>query len=250
MIETKLPEAQLKANPHIESRVKTLKKQYNAIFEMLTIGSGFGWNDVDKCLTSSKDTHPNAKGLKNKPFPHFENFVIIFGRDRATGAGAETTADAVEGESDDNDDEFLDETNNECETGEREHTIKDMEASSGAISRRSIKRARSSDGTYELVQQLADFRATCKETFQEIKGIASFFKKEADGADRMFALPAALDEIIGFFEDELTKVGTYISKDQRRVDFFFALPKERRPGFLRQQLNECSPYHSSFDQFP
>ncbi|XVF72578.1 hypothetical protein PTKIN_Ptkin12aG0132200 [Pterospermum kingtungense] len=132
MIETKLPEAQLKANPHIESRVKTLKKQYNAIFEMLTIGSGFGWNDVDKCLTASK-THPNAKGLKNKPFSHFDDFVIIFGRDRATRARAETAADAIEGESDD-DDEFLDETNNECEIGERELTVKDIEASFGTTS--------------------------------------------------------------------------------------------------------------------
>ncbi|XVF57296.1 hypothetical protein PTKIN_Ptkin06aG0193800 [Pterospermum kingtungense] len=180
MIETKLPEAQLKANPHIESRVKTLKKQYNAIFEMLTIGNGFGWNDVDKCLTASKDTHPNAKGLKNKSFPHFDDFVIIFGRDRTTEIRAETTVDAVEGERND-DDEFLDETNNECETSERERTVEDMEASSGATGRRSIKRAWSSDGIYKLVQQLADFRATCKETFQEIKGITTFFKKEVEG---------------------------------------------------------------------
>ncbi|XVF43026.1 hypothetical protein PTKIN_Ptkin02bG0007400 [Pterospermum kingtungense] len=224
--------------------------------EIMGLSSGFGLNDVDKCLTVSKDvfddwvrTHLNAKGLKNKLFPHFDNFVIIFGRDSATGAGVETAADAVEGESED-DDEFLDEMNNECETSEREHTVKDMKASSGATNRRSIKRAGSSDGTYELVQQLADFRATYKETFQEIKGIPSFFKNEAERADRMFALPATLDEIIGFSEDELTKVGTYISKDQRKVDFFLALPKECRPGFVRQQLDECSPYNPFFDQFP
>ncbi|XVF59107.1 hypothetical protein PTKIN_Ptkin07bG0248300 [Pterospermum kingtungense] len=175
MIETKLLEAQLKANRHIESRVKTLKKQYNAVFEMLTIGSGFGWNDMDKCLTASKDvfddwvrTHPNAKWLKNKLFPHFDDFVIIFGRDRATRARAKIAADAVEGESVD-DDEFLDETNNKCETGEIEHTMEDMKASSGATSRRSIKRARSSDGTYELVQQLADFSGYLQRDFSRDK---------------------------------------------------------------------------------
>ena len=34
--------------------------------------------------------------MRNKPFPHFNDLAIVFGRDRATRAGAETPADAVE----------------------------------------------------------------------------------------------------------------------------------------------------------
>ena len=42
--------------------------------------------------------HKNAVGLRNKPFPHFDELAIIFGMDRATGEGegAEAPADAVE----------------------------------------------------------------------------------------------------------------------------------------------------------
>ncbi|XVF40877.1 hypothetical protein PTKIN_Ptkin01aG0152000 [Pterospermum kingtungense] len=32
-----------------------MKKQYHAILEMLSIGSGFGWNDVEKCSIFGKD---------------------------------------------------------------------------------------------------------------------------------------------------------------------------------------------------
>ncbi|XVF69442.1 hypothetical protein PTKIN_Ptkin11bG0082000 [Pterospermum kingtungense] len=91
MMETQLPQSKLKAEPHIESRVKTLKRQYNTIAEMLALGSGFGWDGVEKCLTASKDvfddwvrSHPNAKGLRNKTFPHYDDCATIFGRDRAT----------------------------------------------------------------------------------------------------------------------------------------------------------------------
>ncbi|XP_044481983.1 uncharacterized protein At2g29880-like [Mangifera indica] len=96
MMKERLSSSGLKATPHIESRVKLLKRQYNAINEMIENGSGFGWNDEEKCVTAPKDSHPNAKSLRHKPFPHYDSLVIVFGKDRATGAKAETTTDAVE----------------------------------------------------------------------------------------------------------------------------------------------------------
>ncbi|XP_044511580.1 uncharacterized protein At2g29880-like [Mangifera indica] len=102
MIEERLPSSGLEATPYIESRVKLLKRQYNAINEMIENGSGFGWNDEEKCVTASKDvfddwvrSHPNAKGLRHKPFPHYDSLVIMFGKDRATSVGAETTTNAM-----------------------------------------------------------------------------------------------------------------------------------------------------------
>ncbi|KAG4949664.1 hypothetical protein JHK86_042903 [Glycine max] len=48
----KMHECTLKSTLHIESRVKQLKKHYNAICEMKGPrgGSGFGWNDKDKMI--------------------------------------------------------------------------------------------------------------------------------------------------------------------------------------------------------
>ncbi|XLR11115.1 hypothetical protein S83_039053 [Arachis hypogaea] len=40
-------------------------------------------------------SHPNANGLYNKPFSHFEELGIAFGRDRAQGGNAENVTQAV-----------------------------------------------------------------------------------------------------------------------------------------------------------
>ncbi|XLR11293.1 hypothetical protein S83_039231, partial [Arachis hypogaea] len=92
MLHEKIPGCDLKANPHIESRVKLLKRQYFAIVKMMgTAGSEFGWNDKDKMIVS----HLNATGLYNKLFSHFEELGIAFGRDRAQGGNAENVTQAV-----------------------------------------------------------------------------------------------------------------------------------------------------------
>ena len=55
ILEKELSESELKAFPYIESRIKLLKRQYNAICEMINTGSGFGWNNDDKCVIVSKE---------------------------------------------------------------------------------------------------------------------------------------------------------------------------------------------------
>ena len=40
--------------------------------------------------------HPNAQGMRNNSFPHFNDLAIIFGRDQTIGIGVETPVDAIE----------------------------------------------------------------------------------------------------------------------------------------------------------
>ena len=58
----KMHECTLKSTLHIESRVKQLKKHYNAICEMKGPrgGSGFGWNDKDKMIVVEKEILKNG----------------------------------------------------------------------------------------------------------------------------------------------------------------------------------------------
>ncbi|KAK0604300.1 hypothetical protein LWI29_014283 [Acer saccharum] len=46
---TMLPDSGLRANPHINSKMRLWKKQYSIVYDMLNV-SGFGWNDIKKCV--------------------------------------------------------------------------------------------------------------------------------------------------------------------------------------------------------
>jgi hypothetical protein len=59
MIRDKIPNSGLKANPHIESRIKLLKQKYNGIMDMLKM-SGFKWDstrNIIACEKSAYDQH-------------------------------------------------------------------------------------------------------------------------------------------------------------------------------------------------
>ncbi|XP_038899910.1 uncharacterized protein LOC120087100 [Benincasa hispida] len=55
--------------------------------------SGFGWNEEFKCVQVEKEifnrSHPNAKGMWNKSFPHYDDLSTVFGKDRAVGQSSE-----------------------------------------------------------------------------------------------------------------------------------------------------------------
>lgn len=51
-----LPNSELKAKPHIESRIKVLKRDFNIVYDMLNgpNTSGFGMDPIKKCVTAEK----------------------------------------------------------------------------------------------------------------------------------------------------------------------------------------------------
>ncbi|KAK3185150.1 hypothetical protein Dsin_032436 [Dipteronia sinensis] len=59
MMSNKILGCGLRAQPHIDSHIKLLKKQYHAISEMLgPSASGFGLNDELKCVVVEKTSCP------------------------------------------------------------------------------------------------------------------------------------------------------------------------------------------------
>ncbi|KAH9686497.1 hypothetical protein KPL70_014370 [Citrus sinensis] len=109
ILEEKLPGCGLKGDPHIGSRVKTLKTKWSVLHDMLCL-SGFGWDSGAMKLICDKSVfedcvkkRPAASDLLNKPFPHYYTLGEIYGRDRATRANA--------GNADDNEEEVRQEDN-------------------------------------------------------------------------------------------------------------------------------------------
>ncbi|XP_024022167.1 uncharacterized protein LOC21400367 [Morus notabilis] len=114
MMEGKLPGCGLKASPHIESRIKTLKSKYFALSEMLS-HRGFGWNDKQMMLICDKrvynewvKSHREANGLYGKPFLHYETLKEIYCKERASGANVRSSIDRDDIQREDADQEDLD----------------------------------------------------------------------------------------------------------------------------------------------
>ncbi|XP_076954914.1 uncharacterized protein LOC143629559 [Bidens hawaiensis] len=84
---------------HLKNRLKTLKSHFSAWYDMFngTSISGFSWNpetqlieaedEVWKKLIESK---PKAATLKTKKVTNYHEMLDLFGKDRASGAQAET----------------------------------------------------------------------------------------------------------------------------------------------------------------
>ncbi|KAL6227413.1 hypothetical protein ACLB2K_001371 [Fragaria x ananassa] len=92
------PDSGLKANPHIESKMKLLKKHFRIVYGMVN-KPGFEWNDEKKCVMVDTDKtwkaylqhHKEADGWRGKYFPLYDRLGYIFKADRSR-----TSADIFE----------------------------------------------------------------------------------------------------------------------------------------------------------
>ncbi|KAL0381383.1 UNVERIFIED_CONTAM: hypothetical protein Sangu_0202600 [Sesamum angustifolium] len=86
------PQCDLKAEPHINSKLHVWKRQYSTLCSMMA-KSDLGWDDSRNMVTVDDDSawdeflkiNPSAKGMRYKSWPFFPAWREIFGRDRATG---------------------------------------------------------------------------------------------------------------------------------------------------------------------
>ncbi|KAF8379719.1 hypothetical protein HHK36_029165 [Tetracentron sinense] len=80
------------ANHHIINRMKTIRKKYRVIKDMLS-ASGFAWNEISKTIECDDDAHPDAKGMRGKPIEMLDELSIVCGVDQATGQWARIPSD-------------------------------------------------------------------------------------------------------------------------------------------------------------
>ncbi|MFQ6645114.1 hypothetical protein Gotur_019613 [Gossypium turneri] len=80
MLEKVLPHAMLKAKLNLESMIRTLKRDWAIVYDML----------------SGKDNSGFAGQFRHHSFPYYDQLTSIYAKVRATGKDAQTAADIVE----------------------------------------------------------------------------------------------------------------------------------------------------------
>ncbi|KAK5845128.1 hypothetical protein PVK06_001282 [Gossypium arboreum] len=105
MLEKVLPNTMLKAKPNLELRIRTLKRNWSIIYDMLSgkNNSGFGWDEhrqlvvaEDATWNSYINSHKEAAQFKHRSFLYYDQFTAIYAKDRATRKDAQTAADIIE----------------------------------------------------------------------------------------------------------------------------------------------------------
>ncbi|KAK9121912.1 hypothetical protein Syun_019529 [Stephania yunnanensis] len=106
-LKTTCPNSGIKARPHIEFRLKSLKNNWFIVNDMICGirhgTSGFGFDSTSNIVTAPEDVwedylrnYTEARPWSLKSFPLYENCCIIFGNDRATDEEARAPEDAFE----------------------------------------------------------------------------------------------------------------------------------------------------------
>ncbi|KHF97268.1 Chaperone DnaK [Gossypium arboreum] len=98
MLEKVLPNAMLKAKPNLESRIRTLKKDWSIVYDMLSgkNNSGFGWDEHRQLVVTEDAVHKEAAQFRHRSFPYDDQLTGIYTKDRATGKDAQIVADIIE----------------------------------------------------------------------------------------------------------------------------------------------------------
>ncbi|QHO46642.1 uncharacterized protein DS421_6g189320 [Arachis hypogaea] len=232
-----------------------------------TFKSGYG-KHLEKMLHEKipgcdLKSHPNANGLYNKPFPHFEELGISFGKDRAQGGNAENVTQAVatmeaereatlsDRQVNENTQVNLEETEMEYEADSQEPPTPGVPVAPGAsaapsssaapsasyIERNKRKRGSKSEEVIDIVvESMRDMKGAYQEHTAVLVDMVSCFKHEKEGAERRMKLMALLRDVPGLSGDDRMKAGLSILKDNSLIDMVFQLQPGKLLPFLKKLL--------------
>ncbi|KAK5835763.1 hypothetical protein PVK06_011469 [Gossypium arboreum] len=94
-----------KAKPNLESSIKTLKRDWSIVYDMLSgkKNGGFGWDEhrqlivaEDAVWNSYINSHKEVAQFRHRSFPYYDQLTTIYAKDRATGKDAQTAANIIE----------------------------------------------------------------------------------------------------------------------------------------------------------
>ncbi|KAL6588242.1 hypothetical protein OROMI_001220 [Orobanche minor] len=191
-------------------------------------------------ISDIPQSHKNATGLRNKPFPLYEEISKIFGKDRATGTEGESLQQA------------LDEMENE-ETSEQQQQQAPVSNTDGipltssnpfetlsspTPSSRKTKRARTEtlEALREFSTKLDKMSDVMELVGEHIGRLANCFEHESESAKRRMQVTSEVMKIEGLTRAEILLASKKIATNPLEVDFFFSLPHDFRYAYVQGLL--------------
>ncbi|KAL7236131.1 hypothetical protein ACSBR1_019407 [Camellia fascicularis] len=203
---------------HYVNRLKTIKKKYRLVQEMLS-KSGFSLNPMTKMVECSDQANPAAKELRGKKIEMLDELSIVCGNDQATGEWACSAKDK----------EMNLQLNKAILVAKNLHFGKRNHRSSMTVTEQS-KKPKSAELVAETMVAVATNMARLADAYEKRKPCIDYLElyeavmdvEELDINSRMTA-----------FE--------YLNGDPIKARAFFIYPQDMRYLFLIRQLSQGSP---------
>ncbi|MBA0760132.1 hypothetical protein Gotri_022903 [Gossypium trilobum] len=82
MLENFLPHAMLKAKPNLELRIRTLKKDWATVYDMLSgkENNNFSWDEHRQMVVTEDASHKAADQFKHHSFPYYDQLTSIYAK--------------------------------------------------------------------------------------------------------------------------------------------------------------------------
>ncbi|MBA0576171.1 hypothetical protein Golob_024261 [Gossypium lobatum] len=98
MLEKFLPHAMLKAKSNLESRFRTMKRDWAIVYDMLSgkDNSDFGWHEYMQLVVVLNAVWNSFISFRHRSFLYYDQLTTIDTTDRAIGKNAQTNADIIE----------------------------------------------------------------------------------------------------------------------------------------------------------
>ncbi|KAL2893450.1 Fimbrial protein MS11-D3A [Bienertia sinuspersici] len=197
----RFPYCGLKGKPHIESKIKILKRQLGYILEIQkqASGSGFGWDDELKMITGEKETFMGwAQGPEDVKGDKVDGVKIDEGS-----------------------------TNSLTQTGGVHR------ANKGDRKRRRDIENEEFGGLSKALISLIDVE---KESTSVMSDFKKSFMRDVEIGDKRTKLYEVLSKLQGLCFNEVLEATTTIGLDDKKVELFFSMPDEFKVEFVKSQL--------------
>ncbi|KAL8505907.1 hypothetical protein ACS0TY_016944 [Phlomoides rotata] len=247
-----LPGTDIVAHPHINSKIHVWKKEYGALFDLLS-KSGIGWNSTTSMIEvldeevwdSSRQAEPHLKSVRFKSWPYYPQWLDNFGKDRATGESAVDPIDLFQqlmrvdlDQAGEIGDKYVPRKTGLLNEVDDNSICKPSD--DGKRSSSKGKKRKSGDADLStLVDSLGEFMKFTKEAMmrQEVNTTKHEAQKDSGSKNVQFMLIESLKGINGLKVKDKLKVCDEMVQNPLRLDLFLSLPPNEQEEYVWMLLD-------------